>query len=110
MPDPMSRDPEVVAMRDALWAQDDHDCDRSMQACASELVRALHAAGYRVVAAESDADAPDPNRTGMPKCSCGDIAYRPDPVAGRLQAWRCGGCHRTLSKCDCRTHRGGTPA
>lgn len=47
------------------------------------------------------ADEPDPNRTGMPKCSCGDIAYQPDPVAGRLQAWRCGGCHRTLSKCDC---------
>jgi len=42
-------------------------------------------------------------RTGMPKCSCGDIAYRPDPIEGRKQAWRCGGCHRTLSRCNCAT-------
>jgi hypothetical protein len=39
----------------------------------------------------------------MPKCSCGDIAYRPDPIEGRKQAWRCGGCHRTLSRCNCAT-------
>ena len=45
---------------------------------------------------------PDPNRTGMPKCPhCGDIAYRPEPVGTRQQAWRCGGCHRTLSRCTC---------
>ena len=39
----------------------------------------------------------------MPKCSCGDIAYRPDPIEGRKQAWRCGGCHRTLGRCSCAT-------
>jgi len=33
----------------------------------------------------------------------GDIAYRPDPIEGRKQAWRCGGCHRTLSRCNCAT-------
>jgi hypothetical protein len=53
------------------------------------------------LAASTTEDEPDPNRRGMPKCSCGDIAYRPDPIAGRLQAWRCGGCHRTLSRCNC---------
>jgi hypothetical protein len=47
-------------------------------------------------------DEPDPNRLGLPKCPrCGDIAFQPDPVAGRRQAWRCGGCHRTLSHCTC---------
>lgn len=51
--------------------------------------------------APADPTEPDPNRTGMPKCPCGDIAYRPDPIAGRQQAWRCGGCHRTLGRCTC---------
>ncbi len=44
---------------------------------------------------------PDPNRTGMPKCPCGDIAFRPDPVDWRKPAWRCGGCHRVLGRCTC---------
>jgi hypothetical protein len=45
---------------------------------------------------------PDPNRKGMPKCPrCGDIAFRPDPVDWRKPAWRCGGCHRVLGRCNC---------
>lgn len=45
---------------------------------------------------------PDPNRRGMPKCPrCGDIAYRPEPIGARRSAYRCGGCHFTLSRCVC---------
>jgi hypothetical protein len=53
-------------------------------------------------ATDGGATEPDPNRKGMPKCPrCGDIAIRPDPVDWRKPAWRCGGCHRVLGRCNC---------
>jgi len=34
-------------------------------------------------------------------CPCGRVAFRPQPLGGRMQAVRCGGCNRTLGNCNC---------
>jgi len=78
------------------WARGTYDSDAHGFDCPLATVRAA-------LATPAPPDEPDPDRTGMPKCPCGDIAYRPNPIEGRKQAWRCGGCHRTLGRCNCAT-------
>ena len=34
-------------------------------------------------------------------CPCCRVAFRPQPLGGRMQAVRCGGCNRTLGNCNC---------
>jgi ribosomal protein S27AE len=72
------------------------------QSVALDAARAALATVQETQPTDDDTTEPDPNRTGMPKCPrCGDIAFRPDPVDWRKPAWRCGGCHRTLGRCNC---------